>query len=220
MRVQRNIKPPAPLSPNATREERDAHMARVIAYEDKVRAIDETKITFTKTDGSKLVTSAESMTYASPTKGGDLGNPNGATGILIGLNVSSQGPVVTKLRAAAGKAPDLGAAQHTPPTIQPGERIVIAWDQQDADTAAGALSAILYLAPPKAPDNLASVATSIPFAINLVGGQATLQASQLAGLPGDYGAKIVISDGVNTTSFSVGKLFAVREGVYLPIARR
>lgn len=72
VRVQRNIKPPAPLSPNATREERDAHMARVIAYEDKVRAIDETKITFTKTDGSKLVTSAESMTYASPTKGGDL----------------------------------------------------------------------------------------------------------------------------------------------------
>lgn len=72
LRVQRNIKPPAPLSPNATREERDAHMARVIAYEDKVRAIDETKITFTKTDGSKLVTSAESMTYASPTKGGDL----------------------------------------------------------------------------------------------------------------------------------------------------
>jgi len=72
LRVQRNIKPPEPLSPNATREERDAHMARVIAYEDKVRAIDETKITFTKTDGSKLVTSAESMTYASPTKGGDL----------------------------------------------------------------------------------------------------------------------------------------------------
>lgn len=72
VRVQRNIKPPAPLSPNATREERDVHLARVIVYEDKVRAIDETKITFTKTDGSKLVTSAESMTYASPTKGGDL----------------------------------------------------------------------------------------------------------------------------------------------------
>lgn len=155
-----------------------------------------------------------------PTKGSDLGNPSGATGILIGLNVSSLGPTVSKLRAAAGKAPDLGAAQHTPPTIQPGERIVIAWDQQDADTGAGALSAILYLTPPKAPGNLAAVASSIPFAINLVGGQATLQASQLAGLPGDYGAKIVVSDGVNTTSFSVGKLFTVREGVYLPITRR
>lgn len=155
-----------------------------------------------------------------PGKGSDLGNPQGAVGILIGMNVSAQAPTVTKLRAAAGKAPDLGAAQHTPPVIQPGERIVVAWDQQDADTAAGSLSAILYLTPPKAPGSLATVATNIPFAINLVGGQATLQASQLAGLPGDYGARIVVSDGVNTTSFSVAKLFSVRAGTYMPVARR
>lgn len=96
----------------------------------------------------------------------------------------------------------------------------IAWDQQDADTGAGALSAILYLTPPKAPGNLAAVASSIPFAINLVGGQATLQASQLAGLPGDYGAKIVVSDGVNTTSFSCGQALHRARGVYPPITRR
>src|SRR3954453_4596612 len=85
-----------------------------------------------------------------PSKSSDIGNPNGATGILIGLNVSSSAPTVTKLRAAAGKAPDLGNGQFTPPTIQPGEQIVVAWDQQDADTSGTDLAAMLYLIPPKA----------------------------------------------------------------------
>lgn len=72
VRVKENLKPPAPISPNASREERDAHMARVIQFEEKSKAIAETEVTFTKTDGTQLVVSAESMTYASPTKGGDL----------------------------------------------------------------------------------------------------------------------------------------------------
>ena len=55
---------------------------------------------------------------------------------------------------------------------------------------------------------------------NLVGGQVSFHASQFAPLPGDYGARVVVSDGVRTTTFEVAKLFQVRTGVYLPLARR
>ena len=155
-----------------------------------------------------------------PTKSTDIGNPSGTTGILIGLNRSSSVPTVTKLRAAAGKAPDLSNGQFTAPTIQPGQQIVVAWDQQDADTPGTNLVAMLYLIPPKAPGNLSAVATAIPLAVNLVGGQATFSASQFAELPGDYGARVVLSDGMNTTSFETAKLFSVRTGVYVPLTRR
>jgi hypothetical protein len=153
-----------------------------------------------------------------PGKPTDIGNPNGTTGILIGMNVSLSPPTVTKLRAAAGKAPDLGGQQFTPPTINFGEQIVVAWDQQDADTPD--LVAMLYLIPPSAPGSLSTVATAIPLAVNLVGGQATFSAGQFASLPGDYGARVVVSDGVNTTSFEVAKLFSVRTGVYVPLTQR
>jgi hypothetical protein len=158
---------------------------------------------------------------AGPTTPSDLGQPMAVdkTGILIGLNVSSAAPTLTKLRAAAGKAPDLGSGQFTPPTIKAGEQIVIAWDQQDADTPSADMVAMLYLIPP-ATSGLANVATAIPLGINLVGGQATFSASQFAGLPGDYGARVVVSDGVNTSSFEVAKLFSVRTGVYVPLTRR
>ncbi|HEU5102582.1 MAG TPA: hypothetical protein VFU22_26340 [Roseiflexaceae bacterium] len=155
-----------------------------------------------------------------PTKASDLGNPNGTTGIPIGLNVSSAAPTITKLRAAAGKAPDLGGQQFTPPTINFGERIVVAWDQQDADTPGTDMVAMLYVIPPAPAGNLSAVATAIPLAVNLVGGQASFSAGQFASLPGDYGARVVVSDGVNTTSFEVAKLFSVRTGVYLPLTRR
>jgi hypothetical protein len=155
-----------------------------------------------------------------PTKSNELGNPNSTTGILIGLNRSSSAPTVTKLRAAAGKVPDLGSGQFSPPTIKPGEQIVVAWDQQDADTPGTNLVAMLYLIPPDPQGSLAAVATAIPLAINQVGGQARFTAGQLAGLPGDYGARVVVSDGVNTTSFEVAKLFSVRTGVYLPLTQR
>jgi hypothetical protein len=155
-----------------------------------------------------------------PTKPADLGNPNATTGILIGMNVSSSTPTITKLRAAAGAAPDLGGQPFTPPTINFGERIVVAWDQQDADTPAANLVAILYVIPPKAPGSLSTVASAIPLAVNLTGGQATFAAGQFASLPGDYGARVVVSDGVNTASFEVDKLFSVRTGVYVPLTRR
>jgi hypothetical protein len=159
---------------------------------------------------------------AGPIKPADLGKPMpiDTTGILIGMNVSSFAPTVTKLRAAAGKAPDLGSGQFTPPTIKPGEQIVVAWDQQDADTSGTSLVAMLYLIPPKAPGSLSTVATAIPLAVNLVGGQATFSAGQFASLPGDYGARVVISDGVNTTSLDTPKLFSVRTGVYMPLTQR
>ena len=127
---------------------------------------------------------------------------------------------MTKLRAASGKAPDLGNGPFTPPTIKPGEQIVVAWDQQDGDTPGTDLMAMLYLIPPQAPGNLAAVATAIPLAVNVVGGQASFSASQFADLPGDYGARVVVSDGVNTTSFETAKLFSVRTGVYVPLTRR
>ena len=123
-------------------------------------------------------------------------------------------------RAAIGKAPDLGAGSFTPPAIKPGDQIMVAWDQQDADTPGTNLVAMLYLLPPKASGSLATVSTAIPLAVNLVGGQATIAASQLADLPGDYGARVVVSDGVNTASFETDKLFSVQTSLYVPVTRR
>ncbi len=79
---------------------------------------------------------------------------------------------------------------------------------------------MLYLIAPKSPGNLSSVASAVPIAVNLVGGQTTLSPAQLASLPGDYGARVLVSDGVNTTSFQIDKLFSLRAGVYLPTVKR
>jgi hypothetical protein len=155
-----------------------------------------------------------------PGKPSDIGQPQGTLTVLDARAISQAAPTVTKLRAAAGKLPDLGGPQLNPPTIKPGEKIVVAWDQHDADTPGADLVAMLYLIPPKSAGNLSTVASAIPIAINLVGGQATLAASQFAALPGDYGARIMVTDGVNTTTFETPKLFSVRTGVYVPLTRR
>lgn len=72
LRVRKAIKPPQPPKDATDTEAKADYEDRLAAYEAKVGAIDETTITFTKTDGKKLKTSAESMTYASQVKGGDL----------------------------------------------------------------------------------------------------------------------------------------------------
>jgi hypothetical protein len=155
-----------------------------------------------------------------PGKPSEIGQPQGTLAVLDARAISQAAPAVTKLRAAVGKLPDLGGQQFNPPTIKPGEKIVVAWDQHDADTPAGDMVAMLYLIPPKSAGNLSTVASAIPIAINLVGGQATLAANQFATLPGDYGARVMVTDGVNTTTFETPKLFSVRTGVYVPLTRR
>ena len=72
LRVRKAIKPPQPPEDVTDTEAKADYENRLAAYQAKVGAIDETTITFTKTDGKKLKTSAESMTYASQVKGGDL----------------------------------------------------------------------------------------------------------------------------------------------------
>lgn len=72
LRVRQSIKPPAPPRDLSDTEARADYEERQAAYQAKVDAIDETVVTFTKTDGKTLKTSAESMAYASQVKGGDL----------------------------------------------------------------------------------------------------------------------------------------------------
>jgi hypothetical protein len=147
-------------------------------------------------------------------------NPQPQNAVLDSRAVSKATPTATRLRAGVGKAPDLSGSTYTPPVVGLNKNIVIAWNQADGDTPAGNLTAMLYLIPPKS-SGLSAVASAVPIAVNISGGQVTISARQLASLPGDYGARVVISDGVNTTVLpDVAKLFSVRNGTYLPLTRR
>jgi hypothetical protein len=151
-----------------------------------------------------------------PGKAADLGQFQGSIVTLASRNVSAKGPTLSGLSASTGK---MGVAGATIPVAGPNEAILIGWNQADSDTPAGDLSAILYLIPP-ASSGLPGQVQAIPFAVNLQGGSFTISADQLAELPGDYGVRLIVSDGVNTTTLETPKLFSVQTGVYLPLVTR
>lgn len=155
-----------------------------------------------------------------PSTPADFNNQQASLATYATIPVSQAAPTVTKLRAAIGVPPDMGAPTYTPPTATPIDTLIIAWDQQDSDTASSALRTMLYITPPKSAGNLAQVAHAIPVGINIIGGKATLSADQFAALPGDYGGRVVISDGVNTTTFETPALFRIQNGLFLPLLKR
>ncbi|HEU5087332.1 MAG TPA: hypothetical protein VFT99_07795, partial [Roseiflexaceae bacterium] len=108
------------------------------------------------------------------------------------------------------------------PAAGSAQSILIGWDQADSDTPSANLSAMLYVIPPQALGTLGPQPQPIPMAINLEGGSFLLSGSQLAGLPGDYGVRVLVSDGVNTTALEVPKLFTITgaTSVFLPLVTR
>jgi hypothetical protein len=154
-----------------------------------------------------------------PAKPADLGSPQGTVGVLIGLNVSPSAPIVAGLRADVNQA--AGAPQRTgagAPAAGPLDTILISWNQSDGDTGS-TLSAMLFLIPP-APLGSLGQAQPIPFGVSLDGSSFEIEAAQLAGMPGGYSVRVVVSDGVNTSTIEAADLFSVQHGAFLPLVQR
>jgi hypothetical protein len=154
-----------------------------------------------------------------PSNPAELGQKSSAI-VLAARDLTPKAPTVANLRATVnGKAATRGAGL---PTAGSAQSILIGWDQADSDTPAASLSAILYVIPPQALGTLGPQPQPIPMAINLEGGSFLLSGSQLAGLPGDYGVRVLVSDGINTTALEVPKLFTITgaTSVFLPLVTR
>lgn len=152
-----------------------------------------------------------------PGKASDIGQLQGSIVTLASRDVSANGPALSALRATVGKGPS--PAGTASPIAGPLDSILIGWDQADSDPGSS-MSAMLFLIPPHPLGTLGAQIQAIPFAVSLDGASFEIPASQLAELPGDYGVRVVVSDGVNTTAIESPSLFTVQTGVFLPLVQR
>lgn len=150
------------------------------------------------------------------------------------LEQSKSSPKISDLKASAANSAASVAIEGALPTFTADQSITLEWQAEDADTEGKALRAMVYLIPPANPvmamTTIMSETTklAIPVAVEVQGNQITLQSNQLRNALGDYGAKLLVSDGINTTELEVPKLFTVtaRElvsptvQVFLPIVNR
>ncbi|MBN1658476.1 MAG: hypothetical protein JXA93_08755, partial [Anaerolineae bacterium] len=102
------------------------------------------------------------------------------------------------------------AGRQPHPVVAPGQDVTISWSAGDGD--ADDLRATLLLKP-------ADSATWFPYGIHLDGTEFTIPGAQLAGRPGSYDARLLVTDGVNTAQVEEQDLFTVTAGVriYLPM---
>lgn len=143
-----------------------------------------------------------------PGKPGDLGNEQGSVTVLASRVVSKAAPSVGKPRAASAAPAAAGS-----------NMILIGWDQADGD-AGDELRAMVFLIPPAGAGDLARLGRAIPFAVNVEGGSLAIDPAQLAGQPGAYGVRVVVSDGVNSSTVEAPAVFTVQERTYLPQVAR
>gem|GEM_PF-5245647 len=155
-----------------------------------------------------------------PGKTADIGQPQGSIVVLASRNVSPKSPGIANLRASVTKAPAGNLPSAAIPSAGSLNGILIGWDQGDSDTPASDLSAMVFILPPRQLGTLGNSVQAIPLAINLKGGSFEISAAQLASLPGNYGVRIVVSDGVNTSTLEAANLFNIRSEVNLPFVTR
>jgi hypothetical protein len=155
-----------------------------------------------------------------PATRGDISRQERNEKIYATLKVSQSTPHVATLRAGLNKAPDVTGPAGVAPKARASDSIVLAWDQRDTDTDGSALRAIVYVIPPKGAVGLPATIVAMPIAIDVRGGQVTLQARQLLAIPGTYGVRVLVTDGVNTTSFEAAEVFSVLSSAYLPIVSK
>lgn len=136
---------------------------------------------------------------------------------LFRLNRSAESPIINSIQAAVDGAPRLDPQQQVPPVIiAPGESVAISWDASDADSAD--LRAILLLEPPPSPGGYNGW---LPYGVQIDGNQATIPWSWLALRPGTYGGRVVVSDGVNATSYEQPDLFTIEPmRFFLPVVTK
>lgn len=112
--------------------------------------------------------------------------------VLFHRDRSAAAPAVSNLRAGKD-APALPGA-FTPPLIGPGHDAVLTWSVADPDSSASDIRSIIIVCridPAGGPSGCAPVST-------LVDGLAfTIPHDRLGDDPGDYNAKVVVSDGMN-----------------------
>jgi hypothetical protein len=155
-----------------------------------------------------------------PTSRADISPQRTATTIYAKLAVSSNAPKVSIIRAGLNAPPDMGAPSYTPPIATSSDTIILKWNQQDLDTAEGSLRAMVYLIPPGSATNLIAVAPAIPIAINVSNGQVQIPAAHLANLPGEYGVRVLVSDGVQTAMYEASQVMKVQAAVPTPTATK
>lgn len=109
-------------------------------------------------------------------------------------------------------SPKISGLQSDPSVVEPGQDLIISWNADDGD--ADDLRAILLLKPTDSD-------TWIPYGVQLDGNQATIPGSWLAGWPGSYDARVLVSDGINTVQIEQRGLFTVKRArIFLPIILR
>lgn len=120
---------------------------------------------------------------------------------------SPNAPLITDLRAELDAPPNFASPlpePPNPPVLRAGHNVVIAWQASDSDSPT--LSATLYVAREPAA-NTAPV--WLPYGLLLRTNQFTLPQAWLASAPGLYRVRVLVSDGINSTSFEVTNLFRI-----------
>ncbi len=123
---------------------------------------------------------------------------------IFRIDRTASSPKVSVLQAAIDTAPAQGSPQPEPPTIQAGHDLVVAWQADDSDSKD--LRAVLLLQPPFDKDLYNGW---LPFGVFLKDNQAVIPYEQLAGRPGQYGARLLVSDGLNSAALDSQFLFDV-----------
>ena len=135
----------------------------------------------------------------------DVSDPlSPANQLLASIPRTVQVPSVTTLRAGRNIGPPLGGPQPEPPTIGPNDEAVVVWLATDADSPA--LRTIVHLKPPAAPGQFNDW---LPMAVEVVGNELRLPHDWLREKPGSYSGRVLVSDGINTTTYLQSALFTI-----------
>jgi len=114
-------------------------------------------------------------------------------------------PIVSTIRAGLDSAPTLAGPQPEPPTIGPGHDVVLAWDPADGDSP-DLRSAVLL---DKAPGSGGPLGW-LPVDIEIQGNTLRIAHDRLQDSPGEYIARVAVSDGVNGVTYtSPDKVFRI-----------
>ena len=112
--------------------------------------------------------------------------------VLFHRDRSAAAPAVSNLRAGRDAPAPPGA--FTPPVVGPGHDAVLTWSVADPDSSASNIRSIIIVCridPTGGPSRCAPASTLVN------GGAFTIPHGQLGDDPGDYTAKVVVSDGMN-----------------------
>jgi hypothetical protein len=121
--------------------------------------------------------------------------------------VSASPPRASDLRAGRDVPAPIPPPGSSPasPTIGPGHDAVVSWEASDLDSAELRASLILV----KRPDVGGPPEPPVPMGMEIPGNTFTIPHARMAGAPGTYDGRLLVSDGVNTSEIYQGPLFTI-----------